>query len=199
MPTSWRKLAVAGIAGVAATVAFATPALACHPEFSDQSAAACVTADTAKVTWIVSPDRGSEGASLDGYHFFIGDQEVTTGQAPTGPTLANNSKFTLMVPKTAKSAKLSVTITKTSTGTRENVIDLTKIDWTKCKGGETGGQTSAPASPTKTVAGASSSAAALPVTGSSTGIMAGVAVVLLAGGVALFFVARRRRVRFTAA
>jgi len=41
-------------------------------------------------------------------------------------------------------------------------------------------------------------APALPVTGANAGLLAGAALVLVSGGAGLYFVARRRRIRFAA-
>jgi hypothetical protein len=225
--TSWRKLAVAGIAGAATTLAFATPALACHAEFPVKPTAACATENTALVTWTVKPsDRGGK---LQGYEFTV-DGNKANGTAPKniGEALPDNSKFTLTVSKGAKIAKLTVKVS-TDRG-RSSEINLNVIDWSACQApvvppvtpsspapvqpttppvaspsAPVSESPSVPVSPSESkssaVAGASSSAAAgsLPVTGTSIGIIAGVATLLLGAGVAMFLIARRRRVRFTAA
>lgn len=211
-PISWRKLAVAGIAGIATTLAFASPAAACYPVFKGAKAQ-CVSETTATVAWTVSSDTA--GATLQTSTFTI-DGQAATGSAPAGlgngNELPDKSAFTLTVPNTAKRAELAVGLSAddgTNTGVLSQEIDLTQIDWSKCKKTEsaspsTSASPSAPASPTASngsgVAGASSSAAgSLPVTGASAGIIAGVAVVLLAAGAGLFMMARRRRIRFTTA
>jgi LPXTG-motif cell wall-anchored protein len=237
MPTSWRKLALAGIAGAATTVAFAAPALACHPVFDSTPAGACVTETTGKVIWTVSPQEG-ERQELTLVKFTIDGQTVTGEGLKEKDELVKNSKFTLTVPRTANKAALTIGVKqKTNSrnpasgqGTKE--FTISSIDWSKCKAPvtppseqpstpveqpstpasekpstpvEQPSSPSVPASPTESkssaVAGASSSAASgsLPVTGTSIGIIAGVAVVLLGAGIALFVVARRRRIRFTAA
>jgi LPXTG-motif cell wall-anchored protein len=196
MPISWRRLAVAGIAGVATTLAFASPALACHPVFEGSAQAECVTDATGKVTWTVSPDP--KGATLTNYTFTVDNKEVegtviagdTGKKISKGDPLPDFSKFSVAVTNKNETAKVWIEVAGKDLppGGLSDAIDLKIIDWTKCP--------AASPSPSPSASSSSSSAAALPVTGASTGVLVGVAVVLLTVGAALFLIARRRRVGF---
>lgn len=200
-PTSWRRLAIAGIAGVATTLAFASPAFACHPSFEGKAQAECVTDTKGKVTWTVSPDP--KGATLTNYSFTVDDKEVAgeiiagdTGKAiGKGDALSDFSKFSVTVNKENKTAKVWIEVAGQGLepGGGDDLVDLKIIDWTKCP------LASPSPSPSTSGASPSPSAATLPVTGASTGILIGFAVVLLAAGGALVLIARRRRTGFTSA
>lgn len=218
MPTSLRKLTVAGIAGVAVALAFSAPASACHAE--PAKTAVCIDNQTAKVTWDVKAVGWTPNVSS--VTAYIGTEKAeldSTSTLKAGVALNGTLKAVLVVPRdkgTELGAKLVVVLTgkdqanQDKTWSSENDTDnpkkadfttkLRTINWAECPAPSKSPSSSAPTSASTSGVAAvtsSSSAAALPVTGANVALMAGSAVVLVGAGVGLFLVARRRRVRFT--
>jgi LPXTG-motif cell wall-anchored protein len=203
-PSARRLLTFSGAAftGIVASAMLAAPAMATHATVSGDSA--CEKNGTYTITWKVTSDYPD-------VELTITDVKVTP-DTPLTPALEG---------KKIKGEPGSVTVTQTVPG------DTTKAELSfhpvwgnkhkvdrysgtvrlkgKCKpeptpsesseapppggGGGGGGAPSTPPTPSKPT---------LPVTGSQTAIYGGGAAVLLGAGAGLFFVARRRRIRFEA-
>ncbi len=207
LPSSWRKLAVAGVTGVAVALAFSAPASACHG--IPKGEPVCDTATTAKITWTLSvSDNGAKIKSVT----FLADGEAGTasGDIVKDATINKDTPLTAtqVVSRSTKQAVMDITVEwpnrpNTPDWSEAVKTDLNDVDWSKCPAPSPSESESsdAPApSPSSAVGGNSSSSggAALPVTGANTALMAGGALVLVGVGGGLFFLARRRRIRFTA-
>jgi LPXTG-motif cell wall-anchored protein len=185
-----RNIIGAGVAGTAATIAFATPALAC--EVQVQHTQACNADGRVEITWGLKIDeRGKTGSILEEGGWAKPEdsdwREITPDSELSSDTW-NSSVQILPIGATEATLHLETEIDGVGNKTVEKTVPVAVT----CA--------STPASPTAnpTASKSPTSSGALPVTGANTAIIAGVATVLVVGGAALFFVARRRRVTFTA-
>lgn len=226
-PRRIRNIIGASAVGVAAVLAFATPALACYPVSSHTEV--CSDQGQVVITWTINLEESNRSATI---------QQVVstpTGSVWSGDTLAKDVKIaqggklvavqTLPAGQTEATLNVSVKLdgrngstewlfnnaqpqkvklpcsapSKPATQTPTQPPTATPTETPSAIPSESsshgGGASVAPSSITSSTSGGAS----LPVTGSNTGAIVGVAVLLVGAGVGLFFMARRRQqVKFTA-
>lgn len=185
-----RNIICAGVAGTAATIAFATPAFACNVQV--QHTQACNADGRVEITWGLKLDeQGKTGKILEEGGWAEpedSDWREITPDSELSSDAWNSSVQILPIGTTEATLHLETEIE----GVGKKTVEETVSVQIKCA--------STPASPSvsPTASKSPTSSGSLPVTGANTAIIAGVATVLVAGGAVLFFVARRRRVTFTA-
>jgi hypothetical protein len=200
---------------VAAAVAFSAPAFACHVVVPDNAKpkVECLTGGKAEITWSVAlSDQGRTG-TITTIKLTPADTEFTSdSQIKVGAEISSTPITGKQVVKAgATNATLEVTAKLGGKGGDAKMLKAATADTAKCVSTEqpttpptASPSASASAKPSASssssgVAGTSSSSSGgLPVTGANTAAIAGTAVVLVGAGAGLFFVARRRRIKFTA-
>jgi hypothetical protein len=206
-PRTLLRLAGAAAVGVAATVMFAAPASAWTAEIDGNPVCDSATG-TVTVTWNLKNHEAKE-ATFEVQSFTpegsVIDHE--TGTLPGG-------KWTEAITQTKVPADTAASITveivwKKGNHVLDKVTKTGEVDKTPCASPSPSAPESPSASPSPSNGGggggegtptpsSSSGAPSLPVTGPNATIYGGGAAGLLAVGVTLFVVARRRRIRFEA-
>ncbi len=194
-------------AGLTAVLMFATPALACHAEISVKGAPTC---DTTTGEWVVTwqvqnSDQGKTGKITDVTLRPEGSKITGIVVGATIPAQPNALVGVQRVPGNEKSAELSI---KTDYSGNQRYKKTVEFGGTCKEDVPTHSPSASPSvspthsapavAPSTTASPVSGQGGSLPVTGSSTGTVVGIAAGLLAIGAVLFFVFRHRRVRFTA-
>jgi LPXTG-motif cell wall-anchored protein len=198
MPSARRLITLGGAAfvGLAATALLATPASAHAAEITGKSE--CING-TYTIHWEISNNQlrsgswdvtltdvkpastGLEGKKIKGGATLKFDQTGIPGDS-TKATLSFTAKWVDNWPDPNNPHSGTVRL--------QGTCKPSPSPSPSSGGGGGGGGSPTPSS--------SSTAPALPVTGAQTGLYAGSAMVLLGAGAGLFFVARRRRIKFEA-
>lgn len=132
MPSSWRKLAIAGTVGVVVAMAFSAPADACSLRLKTRPIATCASANTAQIEWHVV-NGAKKNISITG---FQGIHGIATGQMGGGAEWSG----TQIVARGEVKAHINIHIRNESSFT--SYFDMSKFDWSKCAGaggGQSGG------------------------------------------------------------
>jgi LPXTG-motif cell wall-anchored protein len=217
MPSARRLLTIGGAAfvGLAATALFAAPASAHSAEISGTSE--CASDGTYTIHWTINnkyrqvdvtltdvkPAVPSlEGTTIKGGKSLKVDQPGVKGEAGDEVTLSfvavwkdgwdKDHNPHLGTVKLKGDCKPECPGTGPKGGHPKPPASCPPSASPSASGGTGGGGESSPSPST------SATTPALPVTGAQTGLYAGGAMVLLGAGAGLFFVARRRRVKFEA-
>jgi hypothetical protein len=206
---------IAGVAlGTAGALALATPASAHHVTVT--GTAECIT-DTGEwqITWTVTNSEDDIPGTVTGV---VATPDTPVSDIVVGATLPADGTLvgTQVVPGATSSASLTVAIewTRPYKKIRDRDTGTVPLDGTCAPPPPPPPSEPPPTEPPPTEPPPPSEPPAteppatespepgegggLPVTGASTGIVAGVALLLVAFGTAMFLIARRRRIRFTA-
>ena len=181
-----------GAVGAVAALAFVTPAFAADSLMEVRHSEKCNTQNRVEVTWGLKLTAQGAAANLDQNQFSVEltpepseqDWVDLSGTDVISADAWNESRQTLPAGTTKVALRITYPGDK---GAVQELVNVTFDVSAVCS------KPSASSSPTTSPSGST-----LPVTGSSTIMIAGVAVVLLVVGAGVFFVARRRRVTFTA-
>ena len=189
----------AAVVGVAATAAFATPALAWHVVVSGTSACEKSTGQWL-VAWTVENPESSTGTftqvTTTPSAPIAGDAIRVNGTVASHHSVTGTQHFDAVVtsanltvkvewPQDRDQPAFSRTVTFSGVCVKETTPPTTEVP-----------PVVPPVVPREATP--SASPAPLPVTGTKVGLYGGASLLLLGAGGALFLVARRRRIKFTA-